>query len=54
MILVSLAAVFGFTMIAGLFLKNTQVLTIGWVGFAFFFIIFFILIKADEKKNPRR
>ena len=49
--LFSLFLAFGIAMLAGLFLKNTRVLTIGWIGAAFFGVIIFIWIKKDSKKN---
>lgn len=41
--------VFGFTMMAGLFLRNTQVLTIGWIGTAAFGIIMAVIIRRDKR-----
>ena len=53
--LFTLFLLFGIIMMAGLLLKNTQVLTVGWIGAAFFGIIMFALIKADSSKNnPQR
>ena len=51
--LFSLFALFGVVMLAGLFLKNTKVLTIGWIGTALFGIILLIRVRMDQKKKSR-
>jgi len=42
---------FGLTMMAGLFIKNTQVLTVGWVGMVLFGVIMTFIMKTGNKKK---